>query len=449
MMWSIRRFLQLIAVTVVLLICYAIFLPYILRTIQYDEAVTFFEYGVSPIRALFVYTTPNNHLLLSLSVWISTSLMGDSLIAIRFPAFMAAILSLAYVYRIGFKLKGHLVGLLALSFLAAMPLFMSYVPNARGYSMTVLLSLVFFDLTFFDKHFLTRGQKYTLLLVTAFLVMTLPTMLLLIGALFIWIIIRNVTHEKRHFLFIYLMPILIGSIVGTLFYSYGFISGGLQDFSSRYGVSSFTELVSGVIQQTDLTSKPLFFVLLVSGSLLVAWNHQRRFVSVVVTILTFAVVMALAQEIITGSVLFPRNYVYLTAFFALVMALGISGVIERLTRHSSILIVLILLILGGAASNAMKLGDETIVDTLQATLEAYTDEKDVIIVGCCLDYPIYYINRGTGYFTMNEMTERYIVIPTEYFRFEELTLSIPETLVCEQDQWDTFEVHICTERTPS
>src|SRR5690606_14433122 len=123
---------------------WAIFVPHLGRTIQYDEAYTYLQYAQSPITALFVYTAPNNHLLHSLLVWLSTSFIGDSLIAIRLPALLSGLLAVAMLYRVGRQVLGLEAGLLASSFLVAMPMFGSYFINARGYTLVVFLSLTYF-----------------------------------------------------------------------------------------------------------------------------------------------------------------------------------------------------------------------------------------------------------------------------------------------------------------
>jgi hypothetical protein len=83
-----------------------VYIPNLTRTIRYDEAYTFLHYADSPVHALLLYTYPNNHFLDSFFVWLSTTLMGTSLIAIRFPSFAAGLLSVAMLYRLGRLRRG-------------------------------------------------------------------------------------------------------------------------------------------------------------------------------------------------------------------------------------------------------------------------------------------------------------------------------------------------------
>lgn len=209
----------LLKATVLLLLC-AYYMPHLTRTIRYDEAFTYIQYARSPLTALFVYTAPNNHLLNSLFVWISTNLIGNSVIGIRLPAFIAGMLALAYQYRLTKRLfKNDYVAFMAVFLTASMPVIADHMVNGRGYTLSVLLTLMYVDYIFSGNIALIRSSGWTLLTLTILLVITLPTMLLLIIPLMIWVAYQ--AYQKRDFdyLLTQLMPMIFGSVIGTLFYS--------------------------------------------------------------------------------------------------------------------------------------------------------------------------------------------------------------------------------------
>ncbi len=112
------------------------------NVLLYDEALTYLYYTESPWAALTVYDRPNNHLLHSLLVCFSTQLFGNSEVAIRLPAFLASILGLWAVYRLGVRLFNRDVGLWALALAGLSPWLIEYSYNARGYTLFVWLTTI-------------------------------------------------------------------------------------------------------------------------------------------------------------------------------------------------------------------------------------------------------------------------------------------------------------------
>lgn len=112
---------------------------YINAPIRYDEAFTFFEFGSSPPPYSWVnYSYPNNHILHSILIWVSTHIFGNSLIAIRLPAIFGGILILFLSCQLLRKLNasnGSLI--IALAMICFSHWLMIYTANARGYSLQI------------------------------------------------------------------------------------------------------------------------------------------------------------------------------------------------------------------------------------------------------------------------------------------------------------------------
>ncbi len=145
-----------VLIVALLLATFGFYVSFVSRTIQYDEAYTLRHFAVHPGIALLSYTEPNNHMLHSLLVWVSTTLAGMSLVAVRFPALLMALLAVAMMYRVGCRLGGWQVGLLAAAFLVTNGVFADYAVNARGYTLAIFLTLALVDQVFLSK---LRAEK--------------------------------------------------------------------------------------------------------------------------------------------------------------------------------------------------------------------------------------------------------------------------------------------------
>lgn len=131
---------------VIFLIGFMIRFNHLDRPIRYDESFTFLEYGRSYIGYISMnYSYPNNHILHSILVRISTVVFGDALWAIRLPAFLGGTLVMILTFATGRKCFGLKAGILALTFVAFSEWLIGYSVNARGYTLqTAVFLLVLF-----------------------------------------------------------------------------------------------------------------------------------------------------------------------------------------------------------------------------------------------------------------------------------------------------------------
>ena len=88
------------------------------------------------------YLAPNNHILHSLLVRSSVQLLGTETWTARFPA-LAGILAVPLMFLLGrYLFLSPYAGLVAAWLLAVMPAHISYSQVARGYSFSILLSIL-------------------------------------------------------------------------------------------------------------------------------------------------------------------------------------------------------------------------------------------------------------------------------------------------------------------
>ena len=113
------------------------------QPMRYDEAVTWLEYASRPLpQALALYDLPNNHLFHTLLVHLSADHLGAEVRALRLPAFLAGLLTVAATWALGRRVHGPAAGLVAAAAVAASPVMVLFSTNARGYGPVVLAFLV-------------------------------------------------------------------------------------------------------------------------------------------------------------------------------------------------------------------------------------------------------------------------------------------------------------------
>ena len=157
------------------------------QPMRYDEAHTYLEFVLSGIDRLFYYPVANNHIAHTLLVYLSTSIFGGDLWAIRLPAFLAGILLTPATYLCARTVFDRSSGLIASGLVAGSPYLVLYATNARGYSGMALLTIALVPLClyFLRKESIFAG--FLIALLAAVGLYTLPVMLFPLAMLLIWI----------------------------------------------------------------------------------------------------------------------------------------------------------------------------------------------------------------------------------------------------------------------
>ncbi len=377
----------------VLLMATALVAPAFNRTMRYDEAFTAIYYSHSALHTLVSYTAPNNHILHSLLAQAAMRLIGSQPLAVRFPALAAGLLALAMVIRLGRRLGDRRIGLAGAALLAINPTFVDYTINARGFTLTLLLTLVLLELTLFARKTRTRRYRYALIGVAAAAILTLTSMAILIAGVMAWIIwqaggfARRAVSEK-------IVPLLVGCIVGGVFYLPALAMGWLGSHFDRFGYDDPVLLLADWLR---LAFTPILPGLLIALGLVVGlWVAQKRrsgpsnaFLRWVVCLYGAAASLALVQWMITGTLFYPRNYFYLLAPLALLAGMGLARLAGRTMTLLAILIV------GAGFVTLSGLDAPTAVDTL-ADLVRQNPVEDRVLIGCCLEEPVFYHLRLSG-----------------------------------------------------
>ena len=114
--------------------------------LNHDEVYTYQVFASQPYGEIFTsYSVPNNHMLHSLLVRLSTQACGSGEWAIRWPALLAGLLAIPAIYYLCRALFANTsVAPVAAWLLALTPVHIEYSHAARGYSLLILLSILAF-----------------------------------------------------------------------------------------------------------------------------------------------------------------------------------------------------------------------------------------------------------------------------------------------------------------
>jgi hypothetical protein len=317
------------------------------RAVRYDEAWTYVEFASRPlVFALSNYTAPNNHLLNTFLVHFSTQLFGDTIFGLRFPALAAGCLVILASWFVARALYGHLAGMLTAGCVAALPTFIEFSINARGYALQWLsvLAVMWFAIVLQENPSLRIGW---LGLVVAGVVgiYSVPTTLIAIAGVFGWMLAstladREASKIKSVLRNVALAGIAIG-LLSLLLYVPPLVVGGpgalmaksvaewqQRDFTNgleRMGRCAWVYWAGGV---------PTLALWILFGGLVVALLFHRRIcghhVPMMIALWLAAVLFAWALYVFA----FPRVWSYLLLSTVMTACAGLSLVLTSLAGRS-------------------------------------------------------------------------------------------------------------------
>lgn len=454
---------QYVSVVLILIGFTALVIPHINRAPLIDEIDTFVNFTDSWVKALFFYARPNNHLAHSLLVWISRTFIGDSLLALRFPAFAATLLSLALIYRFSKWLGGYKVGMLALLLMATTTIIADYAVNGRGYSMVNALTIVLvWQLLAIVPPF-TRRDNYKLMATAFMLMLVMPATLPILFGATLWLGIallkawrRQQNNYGQYIKLIF--SLLFGIGVALPFYSFAFLNLELyRTYVNNFGYfvpsSMLMELSRQVFSLSPITG--IISILCIIGGIGFAMQARRwRWLQLLILFIVAAIIAGIVQFTLTGKVFYPRNYLYFVPLFAV-----LGGFIALRIPSRLLMIVAIVLVSVTILPMQRHLGADTTVNTVREMVYEHLTESDLLVVGCCYELQMLYYTKqdptrlldimdynedkqsvvllGTGHASVSNLIERY--------RLQEFNLitSLDSCAAINTPDWDNEQFVRC------
>lgn len=302
-----------------------------------DEAYTFLTYIQGDVRALFEYSAPNNHILNTLLIKLSTTLFPPSPASIRFPAFFAGLAGIVLMFFLSRSLhKTSYTGIFAAALTAIFPYLILYSTNARGYTLVIALTLV---LVWIGHRFVdhpSRAGVFWLALFSALGLLAIPTMVLPLAGIFFWLLallLLKRTPLNRIFRQFVLPYSMLSVLFTAIFYApVVYVSGGVEPIIANKFVDpqSWDDFLKQLLPQLQSSfveiSRDIPPVVLLALLLLVIVGFvgaikQRNWATVLLLPAFFfgAVVILLIQH--TNP--YPRTWIYLIPFILLLADAGL------------------------------------------------------------------------------------------------------------------------------
>jgi hypothetical protein len=333
------------------------------RAIRYDEAWTYLEFASRPlVLGLSNYRAPNNHLLNTLLIHFSTNLFGNTIFGLRFPALAAGCLVILASWYVTRALYGRLAGILTAGCIAALPTFIEFSINARGYALQWLfiLAVMWFGIVLQKNPSLRIGWLGFVVAGVAGMY-SIPTTLIAIAGVFGWMLVSTLADGEARKLksmsrnvalaglaigllsiLLYVPPLLVrgpGALMAKSIVAWQQQGDFVEGFNLM-GQCAWVRWTEGV---------PTGALWILLGGLVIGLLFHRRVcehrVPMTIALWLSAAIFAWACHVFA----FPRVWSYLLLSTVMTASVGLSLVLTSLAGRSRIRRV----VLAGAASVAL------------------------------------------------------------------------------------------------
>ncbi len=390
---------------------------------NHDESYTFVVFSsTSLFNVLSNYHLPNNHVLNSLLIYISTHLFGIQPWAVRLPALLAGLLLIPATYALAKTVYDKYTALIGALLMAIFPGAILYATTARGYSLVALFTV----LTLWLANFLRSSKNmfaWSLLVLFSTLgFYSVPVYLFPFGMTFAWLFVENVFTDpgeygsRINFLKYWLLAGLGTAVLVLILYTPIFIYTGADKVFANPWVTpkawlGYIPSIPGhlldVWQEWTSGFSPFWAYGLTLGFLLGLVFHRRltrqRFP---LQIAAFAWIAALM--LVQRPVGVTKIWVFLQAPFLIWCAAGWMGLLKDLrlgfARNVSVAAIVtsfaVLIVAAGAIRVVPRIPSRWAVKgPVENTVLFIKDQlgpQDLIIVNAPYDASIWYYSRLYG-----------------------------------------------------
>ena len=356
----------LLAIVMIGLVARAYFLA---QPMRFDEAYTFIDFVQQSFSQSFYYLAPNNHVLHTLLVKITTWLWGASPAALRLPALASGMVAIPLAFLLSRKLHRGRAGLLAAIGMAVTPYLILYGTMARGYTLLVCLTIA---LALVGARFVAEPGLPGCMLISLFAalgMLTIPTMLYAIAGLYLWIaLIITVKGGVARALTGFVVPcaVLTGAFTFIAYTPVMLMSGGLAAITSNRFVmpAPWDDFLNGILPHfisvfgdflRDVSGPTLLglFALMLVGIFAAARKRQWA------TLLLFACVLLGSGTVflVQHRIPFARTWIYLIPFALVLADGGFATVLGKLGRRLQGWLITAVIVLGGSFAITLMTGN--------------------------------------------------------------------------------------------
>ena len=385
-----------------------LFLP-----MRYDESFTFLVFANRGILDLFFYPLPNNHVLHTLLVKLSTSIFGSHPISIRLPAFLAGIASIPLIFHLSRRLINQKSGFLAALIMSILPYLVFYSTIARGYSLVVLFTLL---LLLTGKNFCKQtslGGCTLISFIASLGMLNMPSMLFPITGIYLWVgcVLFCNKHSAKDILREFLIPCsLLTTIFSICMYIPSVVvSGGIESIvNNRFIESSpwhifirqvhphIQAIFADIFRDIPSSVQVAFAIILLIGF----FQSFKIRNSALFLLLPAMILGSLLVFIMKHRIPFVRTWIFFIPVVLIVADSGLSHIITKFSRGNQFFYPFILLIFGILFSVSL-ISRKAIVDypdtghfpeapIVVKKLSSFLNKNDKIHVKSPADWPTYF-----------------------------------------------------------
>ena len=344
-------------------------LDFLFQPMRYDESVTYVHYASRPFYiGATTYTAPNNHVLHTLLVHVSTALFGGAPWAIRLPAFLAGVLLVPASYVAARLLYGRVAALLAVALVATSSTLIEYSTNARGYTLVALATVCLVALGVHLRSSSSVAGWTAFAVVGALGLWTVPTMLYALVTVAAWLAVigrgRIVTRR--------LVPAVVAALaIAIVLYLPIVATSGVHSLTDNsfvtprtvgYVVHHLPSSLVATFRRWNRDEPAALWILFALAFVIASAFHRR--LSRIPVAPALGVVAALPVVVAQRVVPFERVWLFLLPLYLLTVSAGVAALVRRLP-HRELVAPLVALALAAslageaAASRAVSRSEDT------------------------------------------------------------------------------------------
>jgi hypothetical protein len=316
------------------------------RSIRYDEATTYLNYASYPIyRGLSNYSYPNNHLFNTLLAHLSMAVFGHTTVALRLPALIAGCLVIPASWLTCRILYNRTAAILTAGCVAAMPTFIEYSINARGYVLQWFFILVMISCSAIlcrDASLRTAWLGFVLAAVGGF--WCVPTMLVPTSAIVLWMLVDAVANRdirsRRDLPRKLPWAVLAMALLSAVLYLPPILgSGTAAIFANPFVTSRATSFLDGLlpvaqamwVRWFDGVPAAVIWALVGGTAMGLLWNRKvsTQFVPLTLILFFWSLTFAWLRNVVG----YPRVWNYLLLAAVMTATAGWSLILNLIGKH--------------------------------------------------------------------------------------------------------------------
>lgn len=388
---------------------------YLTQPMRYDEAFTFVHFGSGRLANSFYYPLPNNHVLNTLFIRLSTAVFGSAPAAIRLPAFLAGVLVIPLTFcLVRLLTASEQSGYLAAVLVAVYPYLLLYDTMARGYSLLVLLTLCLTIVGYRLIHHPSASLSAVGAIVVAIGLLDMPSILFPTLGILLWVV-GALYMRGRKPTWILRQIVLPGAAVTMcltgVFYSPVVVrSDGIDSIIANRFVEGlpwhefWTRLPAHVAATASAFTRGVPVLLLVLGAIGIVgggYSLYRKRNWLFLSLYPWLAVGVLTLLSLKHAIPYPRTWIFLLPFAFILVDAGAMPLVGRRLQagvHGLLLVAgaltAVFIMTSGSIPTYPDTGVFPRASTLAGILGKDMHPKDKLYVRCPADAPLlYYLQR--------------------------------------------------------